>query len=82
MDDNRPLHWLGELQVEVAGSRTQDRIEKLGAEALAKALARPAAQRPEDAAALVRVLQSLEPLGDDPPRRPSPGFGSAADFWG
>ena len=61
--------------------RPQDRIDRLGAETLTDALDRAAAQRPEDAAALVRVLQSLEPLTEDAARQPSRGLAAAAAFW-
>ena len=75
----------------MAAIRPQDRIDRLGAETLTErlgterlgteALGRSAAQRPEDAAALVRVLQSLEPLAEDSARRPARGLGAAAAFW-
>ncbi len=68
------------LQVEMAVFRIQDRLERLGAEAPSEALGCAAPQRPEDVADLVRVLESLEPLVEESPRRP--GFGAAGAFWG
>ena len=70
----------------MAAIRPQDRIDRLRAETLTEklgteALGRSAAQRPEDAAALVRVLRSLEPLAEDTARRPARGLGAAAAFW-
>lgn len=61
--------------------RSQDKVERLGREALSEALSRSAPQRPEDAAALARVLEALEPLAEDSPRRPSRGLAAAAAFW-
>lgn len=56
--------------------------ERLGTEGLGtEAPGRSPAQRPEDAAALVRVLRSLEPLAEDSARRPARGLGAAAAFW-
>ena len=71
----------------MAAFRPQDRIDRLGAETLTEALRRSAAQRPEDAAALIRVLRPLEPLGEASPisedstRRPTRGLAAAAAFW-
>ena len=65
----------------VTAFRPQDKIDRLGAEALGEALSRSAPRRPEDAAALVRVLESLEPLSEDSARRPSRGLATAAAFW-
>ena len=80
----------------MAAIRPQDRIDRLGAETLTERLGterlgteglgteapgRSPAQRPEDAAALVRVLRSLEPLAEDSARRPARGLGAAAAFW-
>jgi hypothetical protein len=59
--------------------RLQDRLEGLGAETPVEPLGRSAPQRPEDVADLVRVLESLEPLAKEPPRRS--GLGAAAAFW-
>ncbi len=60
--------------------RLQDRLEELEAEAPVEAFGHPAPRRPEDVADLVRVLESLEPLAEDTPRRT--GLGAAAAFWG
>jgi len=59
--------------------RLQDRLEGLRAETPVESLGRSAPQPPEDVADLVRVLESLEPLAKESPRRS--GLAAAAAFW-